>query len=66
MPKIEVGAPFVFTPCWVPGEAFGRAPSIKLQGTIVSINRAHRHFTVEAKLDGQVIRETFKFSRPER
>ena len=39
---------------------------MKLQGTIVSINRAHRHFTVEAKLDGQVIRETFKFSRPER
>lgn len=33
----------------------------KLTGEIININRAHCHFTVEAEVHGNRIRETIKF-----
>lgn len=32
-----------------------------VKGKIIAINWRHRHFTVEGKVNGHIIRETYKF-----
>lgn len=32
-----------------------------LRGTVIAVNAAHRHYTLEARCHGYTVRETFKF-----
>lgn len=36
-------------------------PPRKVTGTVIAVNREHRHYTVKAKVFGYTVRETFKF-----
>ena len=36
-------------------------PPREVTGTVIAVNREHRHYTVEAKVFGYTLRETFKF-----
>ena len=63
--KIEVGAkikktPFGFLKC-----SEDMCFAVKdMEGTIIDVNRKHRHFTVEYEFkNGAKIRETFKMNR---
>ena len=61
MQSIQVGDPYPFRPSAFMGDGHHR--TAPLTGTVIAVNRAHRHFTVAARVNGHIIRETFKFAR---
>ena len=64
---MKVGDKYIWTPSAWLGEVSATPKGgkqvipRKLTGRIININRAHCHFTVEAKVNGASIRETIKF-----
>lgn len=66
--KIEVGAKIRKTPTGIFYD-YGRCSelfnSVKdMEGTIIDVNRKHRHYTVEYEFkNGKKFRETFKMER---
>ena len=65
--KPEVGMPYVFIPYVCEGQEYlrfaGRLYPTKIEGVIIAVNQAHRHFTVRGKhpQTGAIFTETFKF-----
>lgn len=65
--KIEVGAKIRKTPT-IGVREYGRHSEMfydakDLEGTIVDVNRKHRHYTVEYEFPRGKFRETFKMER---
>ena len=65
--KPEVGMRYIFIPSIFDGaeQVFfaGKAYDTKIDGVIIAVNKAHRHFTVRGKhpQSGAIFTETFKF-----
>ena len=65
--KPEVGMRYIFIPSVFDGaeQVFfaGKAYETKIDGVIIAVNKAHRHFTVRGKnpRTGSIFTETFKF-----
>lgn len=62
--KIEVGAKIKKTPFGFLERNDDMCYNVKdMEGTIISVNRKHRHYTVEYEFPKGKIRETFKMER---
>lgn len=63
--KIEVGAKIKKTPFGFLERNDGMCSDVKdMEGTIIDVNRKHRHYTVEYEFkNGGKFRETFKMER---
>lgn len=62
----KVGGTCTFTPAAFIGEHHSQKEGHfefpkKVEGTITRVNEAHRTFTVEYKVNGNTLKETFKF-----
>lgn len=59
--------PYIFIPSIFEGDEYirfaGRRYPTKVDGVIIAVNKAHRHFTVRGKhpQTGAIFTETFKF-----
>lgn len=65
--RIEVGAKIRKTPegrlCFTDSKSFMYQQVKDMEGTIIDVNRKHRHFTVEYDFgNGRKFRETFKMN----
>lgn len=46
---------------FVPTMLGGFSPPQTVHGTVIAINEEHRHYTLEGRLHGAIIRETYKY-----
>lgn len=59
-PAHRVGEPVVFVPtAFTDGDYPGAAHT--LNGEVIGVNEAHRHYTVAAPCNGYILRESYKF-----